>query len=75
VGFVWFGDAIGVPDVYLAAVVLLGGRIFLNSSLVRRFFIERGRAGRAALESALGSERAATPSPDSIPESDIIGAQ
>lgn len=79
VGFVWFGDAIGVPDVYLAAVVVLGGRIILNSSLIRRFFIEQGRAGRAALESTLNSERAVAPplagqGPDALPESDIIGA-
>lgn len=80
VGFVWFGDAIGVPDVYLAAVVVLGGRIILNSSLIRRFFIERGRASRAALESALNPDRAVAPTkaasgPDTITESDIIGAQ
>jgi small basic protein len=53
VALAWFGDSIGIQDVYLAAVVVLGGRIFLNISLIRRFFIERARAQRAALESAL----------------------
>jgi small basic protein len=32
----YFGDQIGVPDLYLAAVLVLGWRIFLNLSLIRR---------------------------------------
>jgi small basic protein len=35
------GDYIGVTDLYLAAVVTLGGRIFLNLSLIRRQWLER----------------------------------
>jgi len=35
------GDQIGVTDLYLAAVVTLGGRIFLNLSLIRRQWLER----------------------------------
>jgi small basic protein len=35
------GDQIGVTDLYLAAVVTLGGRIFLNLSLIRRHWLER----------------------------------
>ncbi|HOC30769.1 MAG TPA: small basic family protein [Armatimonadota bacterium] len=51
VGLAYFGDVIGIQDVYLAAVVVLGSRIFLNISLIRRFFIEKGRAVRASLPS------------------------
>jgi len=41
----WLGDRIGV-DLFLAAVVLLGGRIFLNLSLVRRFWLVQLQAAR-----------------------------
>jgi small basic protein len=80
VAFVWFGDAIGIPELYVAAVVVLGWRIFLNSSLIRRFFIERGRASRAALESSLSAERGMPPvasdsGSDTLPGNDIVGAQ
>lgn len=74
-----FGDVIGL-DLYLVAVLVLGQRMFLNISLIRRFLIERGRAGRAALELALGSERgsALTPPPDAgpdpLPGTNIVGA-
>jgi small basic protein len=41
-----WGDAIGLSEMYLAAVVALGGRIFLNLSVIRRHWVERvfGRA-------------------------------
>jgi small basic protein len=42
----YFGDQIGVPDLYLAAVVVLGGRIFLNLSLIRRYWLSKARAAR-----------------------------
>jgi len=38
---VYMGAQIGVPDLYLAAVVTLGGRIFLNLSVIRRHSLER----------------------------------
>ena len=38
---VYLGAQIGVPDLYLAAVVTLGGRIFLNLSVIRRHWLER----------------------------------
>jgi small basic protein len=38
---VYMGTQIGVPDLYLAAVVTLGGRIFLNLSVIRRHWLER----------------------------------
>lgn len=38
---VWVGDKIGVKDLYLAAVVTLGGRMFLNLSVIRRHWLER----------------------------------
>jgi small basic protein len=34
----YLGDQIGV-DLYLAAVVVLGGRVFLNLSLIRRYML------------------------------------
>ena len=34
----FLGDQIGV-DLFLAAVVLLGGRVFLNLSLIRRYLL------------------------------------
>lgn len=36
----YLGDQIGV-DLFLAAVVALGGRIFLNLSLIRRYLLTR----------------------------------
>jgi small basic protein len=41
VALVFLGDQIGVQDLYLAAVVTLGGRIFLNLSVIRRQLLER----------------------------------
>lgn len=41
VTLVYVGQAIGVADLYLAAVVTLGGRIFLNLSVIRRHWLER----------------------------------
>jgi small basic protein len=38
---VYLGNEIGVGDLYLAAVVTLGGRIFLNLSVIRRHWLER----------------------------------
>jgi small basic protein len=38
---VYMGQQIGVSDLYLAAVVTLGGRIFLNLSVIRRHWLER----------------------------------
>jgi len=37
----YLGDRIGV-DLFLAAVVLLGGRVFLNLSLIRRYWLNQG---------------------------------
>ena len=36
----WIGDKIGV-DIVLAAVVMIGGRIFLNLSLIRRLLLTK----------------------------------
>jgi small basic protein len=38
---VFVGDKIGVSELYLAAVVTLGGRMFVNLSLIRRLWLER----------------------------------
>lgn len=36
----YVGDQIGV-DIFLAAVVVLGGRVFLNLSLIRRYWLTK----------------------------------
>lgn len=41
----YLGDRIGV-DLFLAAVVLLGGRVFLNLSLIRRYGLNQWQAAR-----------------------------
>lgn len=41
VALVWTGDKIGVGDLYLAAVVTLGSRIFINLSIIRRHWLEK----------------------------------
>ena len=39
-GLVWFGTRIGV-DFALVSVLVLGSRIFLNLSLIRRFYLNK----------------------------------
>lgn len=39
-GLAYFGDKIGV-DLFLAAVVALGSRVFLNISLIRRYYLTK----------------------------------
>ncbi len=39
-GLAWLGDKIGV-DLFLAAVVALGTRVFLNLSLIRRYYLTK----------------------------------
>lgn len=46
-GLVYFGSLIGVNDLYLAAVVVLGGRIFTNLSVIRRHWLDKQPAGVA----------------------------
>ena len=41
----YLGDRIGV-DLFLAAVVMLGGRVFLNLSLIRRYWLTQMQLGR-----------------------------
>jgi small basic protein len=41
----WLGDQIGV-DLLLAAVVALGGRVFLNLSLIRRYWLTQASVSR-----------------------------
>lgn len=39
-GLAWLGDSIGVP-LSLVAVIALGTRVFLNLSLIRRYFLNK----------------------------------
>jgi len=41
----YLGDQIGV-DLFLAAVVTLGGRMFLNLSLIRRYYLTQWNLSR-----------------------------
>jgi small basic protein len=45
----YLGDRIGV-DLFLAAVVALGGRVFLNLSLIRRYWLTQRQLSRAKRE-------------------------
>lgn len=42
-GLVWLGDLIGLRELYLAAVVALGIRMFNNLGYVRRLMVARAR--------------------------------
>ncbi len=44
-GMAWLGDKIGV-DLFLAAVVALGTRVFLNLSLIRRYYLTKAALNR-----------------------------
>jgi small basic protein len=41
----WLGDRIGI-NLFLASVLILGGRIFVNLSLIRRYLVNRWRESR-----------------------------
>ena len=45
VALAFLGDQIGV-ELWLAAVVLLGGRVFLNLSLIRRYWLTQAAASK-----------------------------
>ena len=45
VGLAYLGDQIGV-ELWLAAVVLLGGRVFLNLSLIRRYWLTQAASSK-----------------------------
>ncbi|MCE5324156.1 small basic family protein [bacterium] len=44
-GLAYLGDQIGV-DIYMAAVVVLGWRVFLNLSLIRRYWLTQTSINR-----------------------------
>ncbi len=43
---VWLGDRVGLTEMYLAAVVALGVRMFTNLGIVRRLLVARMRVFR-----------------------------
>lgn len=47
----YFGDQLGVPDLYLAAVIVLGKRIFDNLSFIRRYWLARYTGKRTSVGS------------------------
>lgn len=42
-GLAYLGDKLGIP-IYIAAVIVFGGRIFNNFAVVRRILIEKARS-------------------------------
>lgn len=42
-GLAYMGDKMGVP-IYLAAVIVFGGRVFDNFAIVRRLLIEKAKS-------------------------------
>lgn len=42
-GLAYLGDKLGVP-IYLAAVIVFGGRIFDNFAIIRRVLLERAKS-------------------------------
>src|SRR5579871_1394338 len=45
-GLAWLGDRIGV-NLALVAVLVLGGRVFLNLSLIRRYYLNKRALARS----------------------------
>ena len=45
-GLTWFGDHIGV-NLALVAVIALGSRVFLNLSLIRRYYLNKRAMARS----------------------------
>jgi len=48
-GLAYAGDRIGV-DLYLAAIVVLGWRVFTNLSLLRRYFLTQSQLAKGTRE-------------------------
>ena len=42
-GLAYLGDKLGIP-IYIAAVIVFGGRIFDNFAIIRRLMIEKARS-------------------------------
>jgi len=42
-GLAYLGDKLGIP-IYIAAVIVFGGRIFNNFAVIRRILIEKARS-------------------------------
>ena len=56
---VWFGTRIGV-DFALVSVLVLGSRIFLNLSLIRRFYLNKRALDKKKEEEKIAQANAAT---------------
>jgi len=65
-GLAFLGDWIGV-DLFLAAVVALGTRVFLNLSLIRRYYLTRAALNRRK-ESTQPAPPPAPPAPQPVRE-------
>lgn len=44
-GLAYLGDKLGIP-IYIAAVIVFGGRIFDNFAVIRRILIEKAKSKR-----------------------------
>ncbi len=61
----WFGGHIGI-DLALVAVIVLGSRVFLNLSLIRRYYLNKRAMLRSRQQEDTAFANAAAP-PSSIP--------
>lgn len=48
-GLAYLGDKMGVP-IYLAAVIVFGGRIFNNFAIIRRQMLDRGKSNNEVVK-------------------------
>jgi len=70
-GLAWLGDRIGV-NLALVAVLALGSRVFLNLSLIRRYYLNRMALQRSRQQEEAASA-AAQPAPATLGQKPEIG--
>jgi small basic protein len=66
-GLVWFGKLIGV-DFALVSVLVLGSRIFLNLSLIRRYYLNKQALARQQRDENAATAPAQSPALSQKPE-------
>ncbi len=69
-GLAWFGDRMGL-DLALVAVIALGSRIFLNLSLIRRYYLNKIAMARSRQQEE--SATAPVPAPATLGQKPEIG--
>lgn len=73
-GLAWLGDRIGI-NLALVAVIALGSRVFLNLSLIRRYYLNRLAMNRARqAEESAANAPAVTPSSAPLTSKPEVGS-